>query len=499
MTKNSLLTFSAVITSAMVLPVMAQQNANRLQTRYHAEAGGIVSSSSRTPFWLRANQYGVVPLSSPTGFLRLGTHATLRPDSSLNKKWSLGYGAEVVANGGRVSEALVPEAYVTGTLGKFYAYAGRRREVIGLGDSTLSSGFYAWSQNALPITKVQIGTNGFVPLGFTKGLIAINALYAHGWFPATDSMRNSFLHQKALYGRLGKPNWKIKLYGGIVHNAQWGGRSDFIPNHSRNGRLPSSFRDYLYVVSVRQPNTLVSDDFTAHDGMNRFGNHLGSIDLGIEWSGKFWNGLFYYQHAFEDKSGTAFKNGADGLFGLRLKNGSAGPVRGFRFRQLLVEYLTTKNQGGMTMNVGNRQFQGLDDYFNNFQYLDGWTRRRQTIGTPFITPRREVQADLQNPYVRPYSIWTLANNRVDMLHLALMGEFTSGLKVQSRVSMSRNYGLYRVPFRTTEGQFSGMLGLTWPLRFLGGSELQTAIAYDQGGLLPPSTGGWLSLRKSLGR
>ena len=32
----------------------------------------------------------------------------------------------------------------------------------------------------------------------------------------------TYLHQKSLYGRFGKPGWKLKLYGGFNHQVLWG-------------------------------------------------------------------------------------------------------------------------------------------------------------------------------------------------------------------------------------------------------------------------------------
>lgn len=464
----------------------------RRSATYAIELAGLGASDSRTPFWLQTNQYGTVPRTGPAGLLRVSTTgrfgtAVTHP----NRRFS--YGVEVVGIVGRQPAVILPQAYVSADRGHFSLWVGRKKEVIGLGDSTLTSGFYAWSGNALPITKIQIGTKGFAPIGFTRGVISINAFIAHGWFPNTDSIRDSYLHQKALFGRIGKPNWRVKLYAGIIHNAQWGGRSDYLTKGvSINGELPAALKDYLSVVVARQPNQ--DANYSQFDKVNQIGNHLGSVDVGAEIELPNWNVLSYYQHPFEDKSGLKFVNFPDGLYGLRLKRKSVNVPSFFRVNQFVAEYLTTINQSGITL---GEKLQGIDDYFNNFQYIDGWTNRRQVIGTPFISTRNNVKQEWRDvptgPRKPPLSI---INNRVQVLHIGGAGVFRSGVQLQTRLSYSSNHGLIRNPFEQTVGQFSGVVWLTWPLRWLGGSELRTAVALDQGQLYTNALGGWVSLRKT---
>lgn len=427
-----------------------------------------------------------MPFTAPLGTIRLGSSGLFYKDST-RRGWFFGYGAELVGNVGPTSHALLPEAYVKVGKGYFELVAGRRREVIGLVDSTLSSGSYSWSGNALPIPKIQIGTRGFAPLHFTGDLIAINAFFAHGWFANTDSMRNSFLHQKAVYGRIGKPNWKIKVYGGILHQAQWGGRSDYLGIK----KLPSSFNDYLHVIVSKQPGQ--TSDISYHDRVNQFGNHVGSVDVGAEITLVKWDALAYYQHPFEDKSGIAFMNLPDGLYGLQLKRRSSISGSFFQINRLLMEYLTTMDQSGSTIETKYTQYQGIDDYFNNFQYKDGWAHSQLVLGTPFIARRQEVKSQWQN-VPGEYKL-TIVNNRIQVFHLGMEGGFASGVQMSSRLSVSKNYGTYRSPFGKSVNQFSGVIWLKWPVKWLGGSELNTAVSMDKGGLYNNVIGGWISLKK----
>lgn len=469
--------------------LQAQQTTSSVQLS--AEVGGMASSARRTPFWLRANQFGTIPAASPAGIIRLGSTGLFRRDS-VGKGWQTGYGVEVVGNAGPNSRFLLPEAYAKIGYRAIELVAGRRKEVLGLVDTTLSSGSYSWSGNALPVPKIQLGTRGFAPLHFTGDLIAINAFFAHGWFARTDSIKNSYLHQKAFYMRIGKPHWKVKLYGGVLHNVQWGGQSDYLGEwHATNGKLPSSFNDYLHVIFSKQPGQ--NDNLSNHDLVNQFGNHLGSIDLGLEVTLGRWQAMGYHQHPFEDKSGIAFVNIPDGLYGLRLKR-KAATVGGFQVHQLLVEYLNTMDQSGATIETGTR-YDGQDDYFNNYQYLDGWVQGRQVIGTPFLSRRADLLPQRQSEFPTK-RIWAIANNRVQMAHVGAAGTVGRGIQWQTRLSVSQNYGTFRHPFAQSVPQFSGVVWLTWPLGWLGGSELRTALALDQGELYQHAFGGWISLRKA---
>ncbi|WP_266363373.1 capsule assembly Wzi family protein [Tellurirhabdus rosea] len=453
-----------------------------------AEAGGLVSSSSRTPFWFRATQFGTVPLTAPRGFARLGVAGTLQTDSTRRTHWQLHYGLDGVANAGGAPKAVLAQSYLSLGTRAVSVRVGRRQEVMGLVDSTLSSGSYAWSANALPPQKIQVQTNGFVTVPFTKGILAVNVLYAHGWLSPTDSNQHVRLHQKAAYGRIGKPGWAVRLYAGVNHQAQWGGRAPYLGKlFANNGQLLSSWQDYLSVIKASESTR--RENLAAHDLLNRVGNHLGSIDVGLDANVGRWNIMAYRQHPYEDKSGAAFYNLPDGLYGLRLQSRRFS-ARKFTLRHVMLEYLHTLDQTGPELNIGSRLYEGRDDYFNNDQYMSGWTNQRRTLGTPFLTPRDEVRPELLTVRGVPRFV---VNNRVRALYAGLAGT-VFGLPFESRLAYSQNFGQYKGPFRQSVGQFSGALWLTWPVRQLQGLEVRSALAVDRGGLLPAAVSGWLSLR-----
>jgi Capsule assembly protein Wzi len=477
-----------------------QQLQSQPVPRFTLEVGTLTATSTHTPFWLSTNQYGIVPPRGSFGTVRIGAQRNYRasPDSAGKRsaRFDWGYGLYTVANIGAPKLAnnpalLLPEAYVKLKLGQLEFFVGNRREVYGLGDTVLTSGFVAWSGNATPFPKIQLHTPDFVPLKFTKGLLALRGGYAHGWFSNTY-IQGSYLHQKYLYGRLGKPNWKVRLYAGLNHQVQWGGRADYLRGTplAVNGTLPTSFRDYVSLVTGHYPDRIQNNRFTSFDGENRIGNHVGTYDFALEWQGRSSNWLFYHQHIYEDASGLVFRNIPDGLTGVRFLN-QRSTSAAFRMERLVIEWLSTTNQSGPVFDQTLR-YQGRDNYFNHSQYIEGWSYRNRTIGTPFIAPRTEFSTTVNNYIGGGF----FPNNRLVAWYAGAGGAFRRGPSFILRASYSRNFGTYNQPYPQPFHQFSSLLSAQWHLGGWPGATLTTSVAIDRGGLYPNSVGSYVGLRKN---
>ena len=463
-------------------------------TQYQVDLGGM-AASAQTPFWLRANQYGTVPLQAP--FLRLNARLSsdYRQADSVHARpvadW--GYGIGLVGNSGlKNTQVLLPEAYLKGRLWAFELYAGRRRELVGLVDTLLTTGAYAWSGNALPIPKVQIGLPTFTPIPFTKGILSLMGVFSHGWFENENRLiKGSYLHQTYAYGRLGKPTWPFRLYAGFNHNVIWAGHAALgvlDTSVAAKGQLPSSLHYFPAVVlgtSGTQPDQ-VATTFES----NRVGNHLGSIDFAADVTISHWNLYMYRQFVYDDGSLFYGTNLDDGLSGLRLKNLKKPNGAGFFLRQITFEYLYTKSQGGDQFIETSDKLRGRDNYFNHSQFVDGWVYYGRTIGTPFLTPQTEVRQSLPNHGPG------IANNRVIVGHMGISALLFNTVDITTRLSVSQNLGTYPVPYPDSPRQFSGLVTASVPLRAFGGVLLNASVAVDQGGLLPNSVGGYLGLRKT---
>jgi hypothetical protein len=462
--------------------------------QYQVEVGGL-ASSAQTPFWLRANQYGTVPLQNPALQLKAGLRSDYQPidTTGYRPKVDWGYGLNVVTNLGATNQFIIPEAYVKGRLGVFELYAGRRKEIVGLVDTLLTSGSYIWSGNTLPLPKIQLAIPVFTPLPFTKGILSVMGTFSHGWFENTDRLvKGSYLHQSSFYGRFGKPSWRFRLYGGFNHQVMWAGYSNALdPTVAANGKLPSNIKYYPSVVlGTRNP---FPDDQSiqtiSHFEENRIGNHLGSVDLATDINLNHWNLFVYRQFVYDDGSLFLGTNLADGLNGIRLKNRDKPSGSAFFLRQITAEYLFTGSQGGDVFILEDPQRRGRDDYFNNAQYIDGWTYFSRTIGTPFLTPPQEVNPTLPFHY-------GIANNRVSVYHLGLSALVFNKVDMTARLSFSKNAGTYAVPYLTIPAQFSGLLTASVPVSLFGGTILNGSIAIDTGDLLPNSVGAYVGLRKT---
>jgi hypothetical protein len=470
------------------------------QHQYRLEAGTL-AATSQTPFWLRANQYGIVPLSGP--LVRLRT--SLGADYQVGKKtffdttgrrplldW--GYAVEAVANVGATTELLLPEVYLKGRLGAFELYAGRRREVVGLVDTLLTTGAYAWSGNALPIPKIQIGLYQYTPVPLTKGIVSFLGAFAHGWFDNRGRLiKGSYLHHKYLYGRLGKPTWPFRLYGGFNHQVIWGGKADpgvLSELVSVGGQLPTGPQYFSAVVFGSRGQWKPGDPNTTTFEDNRIGNHLGSLDVGFDLDLGSWNVYGYRQFLYDDGSLFYGTNMADGLNGLRLKNRRKPEGQPVFLHQLTLEYLYTESQGGGAFIIDDPEQRGRDDYFNHSQFIDGWTHLDRTIGTPFFTPAGESAPTL------PQRQAGIVNNRVRVGHFGLSALIQNRIDITTRLSVSRNLGTYNAPYPGEPMQFSGLISAALPVPWLGGTTLSGTLALDAGGLLPGSVGGYVALRKT---
>ncbi len=465
--------------------------------RYRSEIGSYFTTSGETPFWLRANQYGIVPretsLMTLRHAMRVDYHDTPKTklDSlrAANRRIDWGWGAEAVLNAGSTYKLLIPEAYVKVKFGKgLEVWAGRRREIIGLVDSTLTSGSYAWSGNTLPMLKIQIAVTDYMP---RNGLFGFKGFYAHGWFEEDRFIKNILLHQKALYGRFGKPHWRLKLYGGINHQVMWGGNTERLPGSViKNNQLPNRFSDYIDVVTASALGNRTDIDtnrISSFDRENRIGNHLGTVDVGFEYTGRHFSIFAYRQNIYEDGSLFYLINIQDGLNGLRLRNLRPVNRNGFQIQNILLEYLYTESQGGALF-LENASQRGRDNYFNHSQYQDGWSRFGMTMGTPFISPSGDSRTDLPR-----YGFTN--NNRVAVMHVGLSGQAYDFLRFQLKASYSENLGTYEVPFAQMVRQFSSVLSLSAPIPILGGITANASVATDMGDLYNNSVGFYVGIRK----
>ena len=413
-----------------------------------SSTAGIIAGGKEVPFLMRSNQYGIVPQQPNLAYLNV----TFRKDYDRTHKTDYGFAIEPHLNAGINSQQiLLPEAYIKGHWRAFDLYVGRKREIQGLVDTSGTMGSYIVSGKSLPLPKIDLGIREFIPI--LGKFVWIKGNFSHGWFGKGDSVQNVLLHQKSLYMKLGKPQWKIQVVGGVNHQAQWGGRPNtpFFDKISQQliTQYPQSFMDYLSVVtgvSLTDYTGMAWDEqegVPANEAGNRMGNHLGTVDIGIDlFPIKDLKVKIYRQSVFDDGSLFYLNNIEDGLNGISLSYKDK--------YKLTVEYLDTRSQGG-TESPGNviPELRGRDNYFNNGMYRDAWTYKGKVIGTPLFTPYHE-RSDIfiVNKLLSPNYIY---NNRVQAFNIKAQYQIL-GNPFSSQFLIYNNLGTYVFPIQ--KGQFS---------------------------------------------
>ena len=447
------------------------------------ELGMGLNSDKYAPFWLRANQYGEVPTKENYGMAAVSWSGF----TQVNKRMSWGFGVRARVNLTETkADVLLQEAYLKGKFGIFELQAGRKKQLQGLVDSTLSSGSYIWSGNALPMPMVNLVVNDYWAPKFVNGIVGFKGNYAHGWFDNQRSdVANIYLHQKSFYGRLGKPNWLFKFYGGFNHQVQWGGTLKYADPRNvsaKNGKIATGVKEYFYMITGRSMNTVGGDTakYGINDGWNRLGNHLGSVDVGMEIDWSKAKIFFYRQSVYEDGSLYYGNNITDGLHGISFTRKAKQGLT-----KVVLEYLNTTSQGGTIFNDSDVN-RGLDNYFNSSVYRDGWTYAGRGIGTPLMT--LDSDTDLTNTDLTYFD-----NNRVESIYVGIEAKLGDNAFL-IRGSMSNAFGTYSTVINPAKRQFSGAVQWQRPVQILGyDAQLKASIGADRGLWVPQVIGGNVSV------
>ncbi len=347
------------------------------------EIRGSFAASGNIPLWQRSLQYGQMPLQANLAVGIIKYETTDKIKNILGWK----YGIEATAWGGKTNDLMLTQAYVSGRFKKWELWAGRRKEVYGIGDTSNTSGFYAWSGNAIPTPKIQFGTRDYI--NFFNDWLGVHMTYSHGWLDNQGSVINSYLHQKTLYGRIGKPNSLLSLFGGLNHNATWGGESK-VKTGGIFDTYPGGLNTYFYVVTLLKDRNVVKiDTNSTWDDTNGFyGNHLGSFDMAIKYQPQWGEVLLYKQTAYETGRALSLAQFNDGLVGLSVK------LKKHRLiNAITVEYLYTANQGNFIsgfaqlFKIRDPHLVEIENYYNNTR--GGWQYMGKGIGSPLIIIDRE--------------------------------------------------------------------------------------------------------------
>ncbi|WP_129715167.1 capsule assembly Wzi family protein [Pedobacter sp. SYP-B3415] len=478
----------ALLSSQMTLA----QNDSLNRYDYNIELRAGATSNDQVPFWLRTNQYGSRPSAGASGGLIFGIRHRYATDSIKKTiDWRMNFESRL--NIGRENEFQIIEANIEMRASIFELSLGRSRDLVGIADSTLSSGSFSISGNARGIPKLELSIPTYWTLPFANKWLAIKGDFSYGYMGQYDIFTRTprydrehvFSHQKSFYLRIGKPGKRWALSGGFNHNVQFGAEKNQDPNWGLSG-----FETLWYVANGQM-----------YRG-SKVGNHQGSIDQAIDYDFENVHVMAYHQFFYEVGGLIHFNNLKDGLFGISLRNKRRSSEWGWN--KAVIELFTSKSQGGEL--DAKMTPSGDEDYYNNYLYFQGWTYQGENLGNNFLTNAKYIRQDLPHrdkEYIK--------NNRIYLVHLGLDGYYKSW-NAQIKTSFSRNFGTYAIsPEGTTTGpnrvigpppyfsavnQFSGYLELNRDIKRLG-VNVGGAVAVDRGGLLYNSVGGYLKISKRL--
>jgi hypothetical protein len=454
------------------------------------EAQGIYTSGNTVPFWLRSDQFGSIPLSGTSGSF-IGK---FRKDYDSTKTLDWGVSFEGRGNFGKQSQFILIEGLIKAHAGIFELKAGRSKDIIGITDSTLSSGSFSISGNALGIPKVGISIPQYYSIPILGKLFAIKGGFANGYVGDVDISfgkrpkgYKSYYLEEYLYIRIGKPGSRFNFQAGINHEVMWGDEKDVFGSYYSL----SGLQTYWYALSGKVYKE------------SKVGNHLGSVDLRAEYKFDTFTLSLYRQNFYDIGALFHFVNIADGLNGISFVNNKTNSGS-FYWKRFLFEFLYTKNQAGYPNSTKTNS--GAENYYNNYEYEQGWSYKNLGLGTPFITPayfaRQDVVTSANQFFV---------NNRVEALNLAAQ-IYAFGWSYTGRIAFSQNYGTYAngteiyrgvdgalvnptadVPFKKVH-QTSVYLEGIRPLK--NNYNIGYDIGYDRGGLLNNSIGIIVKVSKS---
>ena len=296
-------------------------------------------------------------------------------------------------------------------------------------------------------------------------------------------MKDAFYHEKIFYMQLGKK--KFKLYGGVQHFVEWGGRRGSI-------QLEKSWKGFFDVLLVRE-----SDDGSVGTNINgilpnRPGDQRGLAEAGFKFDGKMVLIHGYQQSLFETGRDVDIRNNSR-LVGLQIASKKSTSI----FQNITVELLFTKNMLDF-VEISDRQ-----SFYNNGFYKTGWEYKDNIVGTPLFTNR--VRASKYFSSIQPYN-WdspdntiigntNIINNRVVDFHVGMLLRFSKVLDGKTMVTYTNNYGTYDPgsPFVPNKKQLYTMQQLQYKSP-VPGLIITAAVGFDAGDLTD-NTGFLLGIKK----
>jgi hypothetical protein len=458
------------------------------ETTYEAEAFGAFSTGRNVPFWMLYHNWGKVPLDANSFYFS----GAVFHKQQISSTWSFQAGLEMAASSPHAFGTVwVQQAYGEVNWRVFQLKIGSKEDYTSLLDENLSSGDFNASNNARPVPEIRLNLNRFCPVPYTKGRMYVKGDFAVGkyldgkWQEDIASphyrqyLTDVLSHHKSLYFRFGDIERKDRLQFtfGFSHHAQWGGNIHYrmtggqgVPYY-KTGRQPHSLGDFLRVMVAREGGSGSSGSDTLYVAGSQTGNYLFKFDYKLRSSGFL---HLYYQHFFDDGSGMGPESLRDMLLGMQYRTTEKRLLS-----NAVLEYVYTKKQTGPIhfnlmmddahddiRNKGN----GNDNYYNNFDYLQGPSHYGRTMGTPlFLSPEYNRDGYLD-----------FKSNRIIAFHLGIEGYFHPALSYRLLATTGQTWGRYYVPFVAVRDGFASNVDLTYTCPQLKDLDFKLSIGFNTG-------------------
>lgn len=416
---------------------------------------GAVSSASELPFWATSNQFGLMPEGNGV-FAVAGANTEFDEENTFQWKW----GVSLAANAGKkyfgeddavqesetsVSKKLmVDELYaslkiknipLTLDLGmkhqpmEFISGTKFSDTHSALGSLSTTGGHMLWSGNARTLPGYALNLEP-VAIPWTNRKALLYGTFGDYKTLDTRYCQGELIHSTKAFLRIDFTN-KLSFHIGLDHYAAWGGDKDYVN---------VNFKNYLRVVTGRN----AGDDGTLIDRLNVIGDQGGAELFKLEYNDDRFYAVAQHDIPYSDGSGMKFQNFPDGMntlyFGWKDKNRWVSDILfeyGYTRYQSGPIHIETYDEDGHFTTPDGSCTTGIDDYFNNSEYKDGWTYSGRMIGCPLFftnTPEREGYT----PGIR--------NNRFTSHHISIAGKLFKIAPYKLMLTQSMNYGTYASPY-----------------------------------------------------
>lgn len=501
-----------------VLPAIAALSlsaAAQYPVNYDVEFIGSLTNSTFAPYYMASNRHGVLTQGN-NALILAGAYRPM----SVSERFSYGFGVQLAGgmsnatdynrfysndnyqtqqdgsfgiNRVRSASFWVQQLYAEVKYRSLFLSAGQKDRESALLNFRLSSGDVIESGNARSIPQLRVGFIDFQDIPFTKKWLQIQGEVAYGVFTQNNWIKshfncyagnfnlNTLYHYKRMYFRTNPEKPFSATFGGQVA-ALFGGTTYYY-SQGRLYDIHENRHGFQAFWQAFLPRDNGKEGYVE-------GSHLGSWDIMLRY--RFHNGAevkAYLENLWEDGSGMGKLNGWDGLWGIEYKAAKEGWLTG-----AAVEYVDFRNQGGPIhwdpvdnpgTSLGQTQATGSDNYYNNAFY-NSYINYGMGIGTPFV----------KSPIYNQNGILSYLDNRMQGVHIGVLGNPASGIEYRVLWSWRRSLGQYQAPRLNPLKGNSFMAEGSYSFKNIEGLRLGAQIAFDSGSLYGNNFGGSVSVSYS---